>query len=83
MPKRQRQCENGVATFIYGNMTPFSCHFYVVFGVVSSLLNPSIMSCSLLDNGYPIHNSITRPDSHMIASIFSGRLHQVVRLLLT
>ncbi len=35
------QRENGVATSIYGNMMPFSRHFHVVFGVMSSLLNPS------------------------------------------
>ena len=39
--RRQRRRENGVATFIYGNMTPFPRHSHVLFDVAWCLLNLS------------------------------------------
>ena len=58
--RRQRGCqrgrENGVATSMYGNMTPFLRHFHVAFDVTSCLLklpNPatatSMLSFKLID----------------------------------
>ena len=39
--RRQRRRENGVATSIYGNMTPYLRHFHVVSDVASCLLSLS------------------------------------------
>ena len=54
--RRQRGCqrgrENGVATSMYGNMTPFLRHFHVAFDVTSCLLklpNPATATSMLSD----------------------------------